>query len=87
MATFSGKVFLASFPDVASFVVVTGHTYRLKDDQWTLLVAIWRPYDKKRRQENQPCGGEDLNKIGKRSDRVVQDRLTWRRHTEGLTAA
>ena len=31
---------------------------RLKDDRWTSRVTTWRPYDKKRRQGDQPSGGE-----------------------------
>ena len=34
-----------------------GHINRLKDDRWTLRVTTWRPYDKKRRQGDQPSGG------------------------------
>ena len=33
-----------------------GHINRLKDDRWTSRVTTWRPYDKKRRQGDQPSG-------------------------------
>ena len=64
-----------------------GHISRIRDNQWTLHIAIWKPYERKRpRGRPVRCWRDELDDYWKSTiwQRIAQDRQMWKQHAWGL---
>ena len=63
------------------------HVSRIRDNQWTLRITIWKPYKRKRpRGRPARCWRDKLDDYWKGTiwQRIVQDRQMWKQHAEAF---